>query len=331
MRKSGSGAAPRRIAWLIGLLILLGPAHSALAADRNPLAGQHITFVEPYGRNSVTNRPLALMRDEIARKSGATVEIVTMGGKAGGTALDYVINTPPGGLAFVVLDPISRQLAELDGERAPLLREVQPVARLSGKLSVSLIVSQSSPIRNFEDFLAQAHSRQLHLVHLGRHAAFGLELAMLEKKFGLSFADKVVGTREQILNALSSGEADAGFLKTITLIPAADAPPPPVRPILTFGALRNPKLPNVPTLNERTGDPRADITTATSVFAPRTMPKALVAAVERVIVEVAAEPAIQKAAAADNYPLEVAPPASVSAELARSARAIKAHRAYLDR
>ena len=331
MRKSDFGAAARRIAWLIGLVMVLGPVHSALAADGNPLAGLHIIFVEPYGPNSVTNKPLALMREEIARKSGATVEVVTMGGKAGGTALDYVIKAPPGGLAFVVLDPISRQLAELDHERAPLLQEVQPVARLSGKLSVSLIVAESSPIRNFEDFLAQAHSRQLRMTHLGRHAVFGLELAMLEKKFGLSFTDKVVGTREQILNALTSGEADAGFLKTITLIPVADAAPAPVRPILTFGALRNPKLPKVPTLNERTGDSKADITTATSVFAPRTMPKALIVAVERVIAEVAAEPAIRKAAAADNYPLEVAPAASVAAELARSARAIQAHHAYLVR
>jgi hypothetical protein len=43
----------------------------------------------------VTNVPLALMRDEIARKSGATIEIVSVGGKAGGSAVDYVLSPPP--------------------------------------------------------------------------------------------------------------------------------------------------------------------------------------------------------------------------------------------
>ena len=57
--------------------------------------GHHIVFVEPYGPSSVTNFPLALMRDEIARKSGATVDIVAIGGRAGGSVLDYVLSPPP--------------------------------------------------------------------------------------------------------------------------------------------------------------------------------------------------------------------------------------------
>jgi hypothetical protein len=43
----------------------------------------------------------------------------------------------------------------------------------------------------------------------------------LEKKFGLSFVDKAVGTREQILNVLTFGEAGAGFLKTAELVRSA--------------------------------------------------------------------------------------------------------------
>jgi tripartite-type tricarboxylate transporter receptor subunit TctC len=311
------------------LLLLLAAVHPVFAADVKSLQGLPITFVEPYGPHSVTHIPLALMRDEIARKTGAAVEIRSIGGKAGGTALDYVINSPPGGLVFAVLDPLSRQLAEVGGERADLLGAVQPVAKLSAGISAALIVSEGSPIRNIDDFLAQARSRQLRLVHLGRTAAFGLEVAMLEKKFGLSFADKVVGTRAQILEALASGEADAGFLTTITLLPSADAASPPVRPLLTFGAKRNPKLPAVPTFRERSGDPKGSITSAISVFAERTLRKEAAATIEAVMAEIAAEPAIRKAAAADNFPLEVGPPSAVDAEIARGARLIAAHREYL--
>src|SRR5207244_5906537 len=104
---------------------------------------------------------------------------------------------------------------------------VQPVAKLSAGISAALIVPERSPIRNVDEFLAQARERRLSIVHLGRTAAFGLEVAMLEKKFGLSFTDTVVGTRAQILEALASGAADAGFLTTITLLPSADAARPP--------------------------------------------------------------------------------------------------------
>src|SRR5207253_1621593 len=122
------GLAPRRAALVAraALSLFLAAASPALATDARLLQGLPITFVEPYGPHSVTNIPLALMRDEIGRKTGAAVEIRSIGGKAGGTALDYVINSPPGGLVFAVLDPLSRQLAEVGGERADLLGAVQP-------------------------------------------------------------------------------------------------------------------------------------------------------------------------------------------------------------
>jgi tripartite-type tricarboxylate transporter receptor subunit TctC len=203
--------SPPRAVIAIVAALWLAALTPALAADVKSLQGLPITFVEPYGPHSVTNTPLTLMRDEIGRKTGAAVEIRSIGGKAGGTALDYVINSPPGGLVFGVLDPLSRQLAEVGGERADLLGAVQPVAKLSAGISAALIVADGSPIRNIDDFLAQAHSRQLRLVHLGRTAAFGLEVAMLEKKFGLSFADKVVGTRTEILGRSPPARPMPGF------------------------------------------------------------------------------------------------------------------------
>ena len=66
------------------LFLFLAAIHSAFAADVKSLQGLPITFVEPYGPHSVTNIPLALMQGEIGRKTGAAVEIRSIGGKAGG-------------------------------------------------------------------------------------------------------------------------------------------------------------------------------------------------------------------------------------------------------
>jgi tripartite-type tricarboxylate transporter receptor subunit TctC len=329
----------RRTRSLITLasLFLLAAAHHGLAADVAPLRGKHIVFVEPYGPSSVTNFPLALMRDEIARKSGATVDIVAIGGRAGGSVLDYVLSPPPAiaedAIVFAVLDIVSRQLAENAGDRTKLLASMQPVATVSGALSATLVVADSSDIRTIDDFLARARVKTLRIVGLGRKAAFGIELAMLERETGIEFADKPVGTRAEILAALASGEADAGFLVTVTLLPSDQAAAPPVRPILTFGAARNPGLPEVPTFKESLGKSKkgAAIASAIAVFAPRRTKPPVVAAMAALLREIAAEPAIKAAAAARNYPLAVAPAATVSEEMARVTRMIRQHRAYLKR
>jgi tripartite-type tricarboxylate transporter receptor subunit TctC len=317
-------------------LFFLAILHQALAADIAPLRGRHIVFVEPYGPDSVTNFPLALMRDEIARKTGAAVDIVPIGGRAGGSALDYVLSPPPAiaedAIVFAVLDVMSRGLAESAGGRTRLLQAMQPVATVSGALSSALVVADNSDIRTIDDFLARARTRELRIVGLGRKAAFGIELAMLEKASGIGFAEKPAATRAEILAALQAGEADAGFLVTVTLLPSSEAAPP-VRPILTFGAARNPALPEVPTFRESLGTDKKGtaIASTIAVFAPLRTPKPVIAAMAALLRDIAAEPAIKAAAAARNYPLNVAPAATVSVEVARVARMIKQHKADLDR
>jgi tripartite-type tricarboxylate transporter receptor subunit TctC len=106
---------------------------------------------------------------------------------------------------------------------------------------------------------------------------------------------------------------------------------PPVRPILTFGAKRNPELATVPTLAERTSDPEAAIASAIAVFAPRVTSEKEVAAIASVLSEVAAEPAIKKEAASRNFPLKVSRDAAVTAAMKRDARVIEQHMSYLKR
>jgi tripartite-type tricarboxylate transporter receptor subunit TctC len=322
---------------VLASLLLLVLALPARAADVGPLSGRHVVFVEPFGPGSVTNLPLALMRDEIARKSGATIEIVSVGGKAGGSAVDYVLSPPPAiaedAIVFAVLDIVSRSLAESAAGRPKFLQSLQPVATLSGALSSALIVAENSELRSIDDLLARARSRPLKIVGLGRRAAFGIELAMLEKATGLTLDEKIVGTRAEILAALESGEADAGFLVTVTLLPSSQEAPPPVRPILTFAGKRSPGFPQVPTFRESIAKDKkgAAIASAIAVFAPLRTPKPAVAAMASLLRDIAAEPAIKTAAAARNFPLAVAPAATVSEETARVARMIKLHQAYLER
>lgn len=308
------------------LLSLLGIACGPrpVQAESSLLRGRHIVFIEPYEPNSVTSLPIILMRGALERQMGAAVEIKAVGGRAGGSALDALIHSPKGSLTFGVVDLTSRLLAETVDGRASLLGQVQPVALVSTGASASLVVAQNSPIRTFTDFLHQAHARQLRLVHLGRKALFGIELAMLERSFGVTFTDKVVDTRAQILAALSSGQADAGFLMTYTLLPSPGLAKPPVRPILSFGAEQNPDF-VVPTLKQRARDPKAASAAAVAIFAPRDMPKDVVAAMQSALAEAADDGEVIAAATAWHFPLEAEPAPSVLAAMKRCERIIKAY------
>src|SRR5437763_704947 len=189
-------AALALAALVLAALVLIAPPRPAAAADVAALRGRHIVFVEPYGPDSVTNLPLALMHDEIALKSGAKIDVVPIGGRAGGSALDYVLSPPPAiaedAIVFAVLDVASRGLPESAGERTKLPQPMQPVATLSGALSSALVVAENSDIRTFGDFLARARAKPLTVVGLGRKAAFGIELAMLEREAGLALNEKIV-------------------------------------------------------------------------------------------------------------------------------------------
>src|SRR5260221_3249857 len=127
----------------LALLFLLAIVHQGFAADVAALRGKHIVFVEPYGPGSVTNVPLALMRDEIARKSGATVDIVSVAGKAGGLRVDYVLSPPPAiaqdAILFPLLDIRHPSLSQRAARPPKLLQSLQPVPPLAGALPPALI------------------------------------------------------------------------------------------------------------------------------------------------------------------------------------------------
>jgi tripartite-type tricarboxylate transporter receptor subunit TctC len=335
MRMNTASARPHPGFGVLLLLCLLALApRPAAASDAGTLRGKHIIFVEPYGPSSATSLPLTLMRAALARATGASIALETLGGRAGGSTLDYLIHPPAstkGALVFGILDLTSRVLAETAAGRPALLTQVQPVALVSTGASAALVVPDASPIATFDAFRAAAQGRKLRIVDLGRRAIFGIELAMLKKSFGLDLAEKVVDTHAEVVAALASGQADAGFLPTYTLLPAPGVAPPPVRPLLTFAAEPNPDFAIVPTLKQRANDPKAGISTAIAVFAPPDMPKPYVAAMEAALAQAANDDGVQAAAMARHFPLEGRPATAVLDAMKRSERVIKAYQDYIGR
>ncbi len=120
---------------------------------------------------------------------------------------------------------------------------------------------------------------------------------------------------------LAAKRADAAFLITVSLVPGAGAEVPPVRPIVTFGAQRNPRLAQVPTFQEAIGKPHNSITTAIATFGPSGLDAV---AVKRLTTDfLDAGRAAKSAPGAARLGIEVGDAALLRQTMDRDARVIK--------
>lgn len=307
----------RRTALQLAAGALAAAALPAAAADFKRLKGLRIVLVESYGVGAITHLPLSLMQAAISARTGAPVAILTVSGDGGAAGLEYASNPPPSAAAdsiyFYVGDLTTLLLRQASGRSVPVLERIQPVGKISSGISSALIVSDKSPLQSIDDFIAEGRRRPISVATFGRRAPFGLELTMLERQLGLAFTEKPISTREEILAALASGDAEASFLITRTVVAATRVVPPPVRVLLTFGARRNPRTPAVPTLADKTGDPK-QATTASVLMFTSTANAALVDAMVALLADAAADPAVKRAAEDVNFPLEITPASYVLEE-----------------
>ena len=299
----------RLAAAILAVLLLAGPARAA-----NPPAG--LTIIEPYGPGSITDRIVGLLKPALEKQTGHPVIVE----HDGANSLAKLAAAKPDGHTVIVVDLLSVEIAEAIG-KAPRLSALTPVAKLTGPGSVALVVPESSPIKNWADFAAAAKTRTLSVALPGRVSAAGVPLALMEKALGVHFNDVAAADRDTILGALAGKKADAAFLVTATVVPASGAPAPPVRPIATFGAQRNPRLPGVPTFQEEIGKPRNSTTTAIAAFGPTGLDAV---ALKRLITAfTAAGQAVKTQPAAARLAIDVADAGLLRQTMERDSRVIK--------
>lgn len=302
----------RLAAALIAATLLAQPAR---AADAPP----GLTIIEPYGAGSVTDRVIGLYKPGLEKATGQPVSVE----HDGAASLGKLSAAPPNGRTVIVVDLLSVEIAEAAGQGATKISALTPVAKLTGPGSVALVVPDSSPIKSWADFAAAAKAGRLTIASPGRVSAAGVPLALMEKALGVHFNDVAAATRDDILAALATKKADAAFLITVTLLPGAGAgaEPPPVRPLVTFGAERNPRLQQVPTFQEQIGKPHNSITAAIAAFGPSGLDAV---AVKRLTTDFAdAGRAAKSSPGAGRLAIDVGEAALLRQTMQRDARVIK--------
>jgi tripartite-type tricarboxylate transporter receptor subunit TctC len=276
-----------------------------------------LTIIEPYGAGSVTDRIISLYKPGLEKATGHPVAVE----HDGAASLEKLAAAPPNGHTVIVVDLLSVEMAEAVGQGKAKISALTPIAKLTGPGSVALVVPDSSPIKDWADFAAAAKAGPLTVALPGRVSAAGVPLALMEKALGVHFNDVAAASHDDVLAALATKKADAAFLITATLLPDAGAEAPPVRPLVTFGAQRNPRLAQVPTFQEQVGKPHNSTTTAIAAFGPSGLDAV---AVKRLITAfVDAGRAAKSAPGANRLAIEVGDAALLRQTMERDAHVIK--------
>ncbi len=292
--------------------------------QRGASAAETLRLIIGFGPGSPADIGARLIQTPLASAMGMAAVQGYIGGEGGALAALEIIRSEPERHTLLVADPFT--LCLLDAEGAGLLPRLKPIAAIGGGLSCALVVRADSPLKDWAGLVAAAKGRSLlAMANNDRMSAYLSAKDLMHKRAGLTFQPFVAGSAQAILDRVLTQQSDLGMIDTrLALLhnekAAADDK---VRILATFGALRAPELPDVPTFAEIVGDPKAAYTTSVAVFCSPGADAAFVSRVTAALLSLANNEAMLQEARQLRFPLRIEGPESVQATIARDSRVIR--------
>ncbi|HEV2956638.1 MAG TPA: tripartite tricarboxylate transporter substrate-binding protein, partial [Xanthobacteraceae bacterium] len=145
---------------------------------------------------------------------------------------------------------------------------------LASTTPMVLLAKKDLPVRNLQDLIALAHTRQLTCGSAGVGSISHLTLLLFDKLAHTKFQHVPYRGSSQVVNDLLGGQIDITFDQAINASPHVTAGD--VRAIAVTGPTRAAAIPDVPTTAEA-GLAELDTTAWSALFVPKGTPPAIVA------------------------------------------------------
>ncbi|MCC7046944.1 MAG: hypothetical protein IT562_09550 [Alphaproteobacteria bacterium] len=300
--------------------ILLGLSAGAAMAQ-SPLAGKTITVVEPFGPGSLTEKVMSLLKPGMEQALGARIVIETQRSPEGTTAFEHVARAKPDGLTLLAITDATRLFYERLSGSATRLESLRPVAKLTDGVSLALVTSATSPIKDYQSLFKQMKDGKAHptLTLYGASSPAGVFAAIIEDDIGQRFGQRSYQVDQEIIELLQGGRVELGVLPTPALLNPANR----LRGLLTSGARRHPALPDVPTLVDTALKRKLSFTVAVGLFGPSGMSSELAFAVRKAAQAAAKSKDVKAAAEAAGLPIAVNNAAVLRETMTRTQRVIR--------
>jgi tripartite-type tricarboxylate transporter receptor subunit TctC len=277
-----------RVAMLALLVIAIAPC-----AQAQDFAGKLIRVVVPVPAGGSSDLAARTVAQELQSRLGANIVVENRPGGGGQVGVESVINAPPDGLTLLVSP--NGYLTIMGGFRPGFpdpRHALVPITKLVNN-PFAIAVNASSPVKNFDEFLAFARSRpdglnfatpavgtHVHLVGEMLRLATGINLVAIPFK----------GTAAAT-TALLSGDVDVTISDMATLLPLANAGK--LRLIAATDPKRSTLAPDLPTVAE-SGIAGFGASAWLAMLAPGKTPPAVVVRLNDEVTTILNQPGVRK-------------------------------------
>lgn len=306
---------------------LSGMLAAVMPAPAQEWPTRQVRIVVPFGPGSTPDIVARLIADHLQKSLGQPFVIENKAGASGNTGTDAVAKAAPDGYTIGVSIGGPLAINTLLFSKLPYnpKTDIAPITQLVTQPS-ALAVNSSVKVNSVGELLAllKGEPGKFNFGSIGNGSLSHLAMEAIALQSGTKLVHIPYPSSPAAMTAIIRGDAQLGCLPAIAVIPhqASGA----VKILAVSTARRSPYLPQIPTLKEAGIDVEADAWMG--MIAPAQTPAAVVARIQRAVVEALGTAAIRDKLAAQlmepigNSPAEFR--ARIDSEIARWAPVIKA-------
>jgi len=308
-------------------LSLLGLLLAAWPASAQDWPTKAVKIVVPFGPGSTPDVVARLIADHLQKKLGQPFLIENKPGAGGNTGTDAVAKAAPDGSTIGISIGGPLAINTLLFSKLPYnpKTDIAAVTQLVTQPS-ALTVNSNIKVNSVAELVAllKREPGKFNFGSIGNGSLSHLTMEAIALKSGTQMVHVPYPSSPAAMTAIIRGDVQMGCLPAISVTPHAEAGKVKILAVST--AKRSPYLPAIPTLKEAGIDVEADAWMG--MIAPGRTPEAVVAKIQREVVEALGTAAIRDKLAAQlmepigNTPAEFR--ARIDGEVARWAPVIKA-------
>jgi tripartite-type tricarboxylate transporter receptor subunit TctC len=310
---------------MASLLLLLV---AGLPANAQQWPAKTVRIVVPFGTGSTPDIVARLVAEGLAKKYPASAFLVeNKPGASGNIGTDAVAKAAPDGatLGVSIGGPLAINTLLFSQLPYDPRKDIAPIALLATQPSV-LTVNPELKVNTVADLVAllKKNPGKYNFASIGNGSVSHLAMEAIALKSGVTMVHLPYPSSPQAITAVMRNDAQMACLPAISVTPHAAAGTAKILAVST--AKRSPFLPGVPTLKENGIDIDADAWNG--LIAPGGTPKALIAKINKDVVEIVRQASVREKFAAQLMEVIGSSPeqfrARIDAEITRWAPVIKA-------
>lgn len=237
------------LTFLLSLLLACSSDEAGSLADPAVWPQGPVRVIIPFGAGGLADVTVRLAGERISDTLGRALIIENRPGAGGVAATSTMLNAAADGHTLIVLTN-GTTIAETQFSDLPydIRRDLQPVSALVW-FDLVLLSGTDTGISSVSDLLARARERgQIRIATINPGSTQHLSAELFKRMAGIEATIITYRTTPDVLGAMLRGEVELAIDSYTALKGAIDGGQ--ATPIAVTGSMRNPALPNVPTVAE---------------------------------------------------------------------------------